>query len=501
MDDAEWRLQHLTTTKEPLSTSQVALLFQGVASIQPADGMAQEFVVTVVKEDRECIAHCCHITLPEVYHRCNLTLFVENEIDATTPESHDFHRRDIERLVSRLQLLDGGLVVGPSNGSTSCSIREIGQRDTRDCSRTGSTTKTSSPRLTTFSEGQEAILAEVIESGEIRMRAITWNHQAQQPPPAAILREHLLPGHFHVFAVGSEECENSIAKSVAYTSKAHWEGLLREALGESYVMICGHTLQATHNIVFVHKALVSLISDVKSHAVATGLAMMGSKLGNKGGIGISFCIGSTSLLFVNAHLAHARNGFEKRNSEYVSITAQLARALVGCSEADSDGSAISALLSHFDSVVWAGDLNYRLETDRATADALLAENNLEAALQLDQLTKIISSPTAVAFRGLTEGHISFPPTYKFDHDSDIYDTSKKQRVPSWTDRVLYKPSSAVELETYEAARSIRTSDHRPVHASFRIKIALSGTQTCSSSAVGDKLTHLGQSTSQVCGIM
>ena len=53
MDDAEWRLQHLTTTKEPLSTSQVALLFQGVASIQPADGMAQEFVVTVVKEDRE----------------------------------------------------------------------------------------------------------------------------------------------------------------------------------------------------------------------------------------------------------------------------------------------------------------------------------------------------------------------------------------------------------------------------------------------------------------
>jgi len=40
---------------------------------------------------------------------------------------------------------------------------------------------------------------------------------------------------------------------------------------------------------------------------------------------------------------------------------------------------------------------------------------------------------------LEEGVINFKPTFKYDNDSDVYDTSKKMRVPSWTDRILYKP--------------------------------------------------------------
>ena len=36
------------------------------------------------------------------------------------------------------------------------------------------------------------------------------------------------------------------------------------------------------------------------------------------------------------------------------------------------------------------------------------------------------------FQGFSEQPIKFPPTYKFDINSDIYDSSEKQRVPSWT---------------------------------------------------------------------
>lgn len=36
-----------------------------------------------------------------------------------------------------------------------------------------------------------------------------------------------------------------------------------------------------------------------------------------------------------------------------------------------------------------------------------------------------------------EGPINFPPTFKYDKNCNVYDTSKKMRVPSYTDRILY----------------------------------------------------------------
>ena len=41
------------------------------------------------------------------------------------------------------------------------------------------------------------------------------------------------------------------------------------------------------------------------------------------------------------------------------------------------------------------------------------------------------------FRGFSEQPISFAPSYKFDTNSDTYDTSEKKRVPSWTVRLCY----------------------------------------------------------------
>ena len=48
------------------------------------------------------------------------------------------------------------------------------------------------------------------------------------------------------------------------------------------------------------------------------------------------------------------------------------------------------------------------------------------------------------FRGLQEGPIAFRPTYKFDKgdsNPEAYDTSEKQRIPAWCDRVFFRGSS------------------------------------------------------------
>lgn len=42
----------------------------------------------------------------------------------------------------------------------------------------------------------------------------------------------------------------------------------------------------------------------------------------------------------------------------------------------------------------------------------------------------------LVFASYQEGPLTFRPTYKYDNLSDQYDTSEKQRIPSWTGELL-----------------------------------------------------------------
>jgi hypothetical protein len=87
----------------------------------------------------------------------------------------------------------------------------------------------------------------------------------------------------------------------------------------------------------------------------------------------------------------------------------------------------------------------------------------------DQLT--IEKKKGNVFQGFLEGPLHFVPTYKYDAGTDNFDTSAKARVPSWTDRILFKTSEHITLDAYNSCAALRYTDHRPVFASFVVGFA------------------------------
>lgn len=101
-------------------------------------------------------------------------------------------------------------------------------------------------------------------------------------------------------------------------------------------------------------------------------------------------------------------------------------------------------------------------------------------------------------QGLEEAPIRFQPTYKYDDGTDEFDSSKKQRTPAWTDRILYKPTPGFGVSQYTSIQEIRTSDHRPVLLDCFAAVDLAPSGMATHSQIE---SNVGQNTSQVCVLM
>ena len=69
--------------------------------------------------------------------------------------------------------------------------------------------------------------------------------------------------------------------------------------------------------------------------------------------------------------------------------------------------------------------------------------------------------------GYQEGVISFAPTFKLKTsiEDDGFQDYKLSRMPSWTDRIIYRSNDGQLIQVnYDSNNLIKTSDHRPVFA-------------------------------------
>ncbi|KAI0636171.1 hypothetical protein C8Q77DRAFT_1155884 [Trametes polyzona] len=175
-----------------------------------------------------------------------------------------------------------------------------------------------------------------------------------------------------------------------------------------YELLTKERMMGLYLAVFIHREAKPLVQGTSKSAVTTGL--IGGRVGNKGGVGVSVKLAGTTLLFINAHLAAHEGRVHHRLADFAKIKAELS---VDDFLSPNDPRFMAEdITDRFDFTFVFGDLNFRLDITRLHADWLISRKDYEQALEFDQLRKVMAS--GGWFAGFKEAAIRFPPTFKYD---------------------------------------------------------------------------------------
>lgn len=293
--------------------------------------------------------------------------------------------------------------------------------------------------------------------------------------------------HIDIFAIGFQEIVDLSASNIVAASTSNqreWLIELKKTISRDtpYALVTSVQLVGVCLFLFVRPEHANKLRDVAVDIVKTGL---GGATGNKGGVSIRFRFYSSTIAFVCAHFAAGQHQVTERNADYGEIAKKISFP-------------INRPLNSHDYVFWCGDFNYRIDLENDKCKFIAAERDFKTLLQSDQLT--VSRKDGKIFEGYVEGNINFPPTYKYDMNSDDYDTSEKNRIPAYTDRILFKRNSTNPKVTYDPSNygkivyygraELKSSDHRPVSAVIQVDVD-TVIEDRRSAVLKDVLTELG----------
>ena len=296
----------------------------------------------------------------------------------------------------------------------------------------------------------------------VSIHVCTWNLAGETPKRLEQLPDWLIDPDFEfaeLLAVGFQEIVPLNARNVLQNENT------QEALDRWNSAILSF-LNAGRRMTYTHLSSVSLVglglslfgrrdivekqcvSAIISDSVKTGFK---GTIGNKGGVAIRCQIYETSVAIWNCHLASGLANLEARVSQLNDIH----------SRAFQNKRNVPLIANH-DVQILLGDLNFRILLDNTAVRGYVERGEIEDLLEHDQL-RLIKKDSRV-LKEYIEAPIRFKPTYKYDPDSDNYDTSKKMRVPAWCDRILCQGARIMAYRRCE----IRYSDHRPVCATILV---------------------------------
>ncbi|SCV67135.1 BQ2448_5781 [Microbotryum intermedium] len=320
-----------------------------------------------------------------------------------------------------------------------------------------------------------------------RIFCSTYNINDKMPKPDEDLSPWLGDvANAELLVIGFQEFDLSTEALWRYTSTKEdaWRTELMKGLGEQakdYVKICSRQLVGVLLIILARKNCSRYVSQISASHLATGIMGL---VANKGAVSIRFKYKDTWLTFVNSHLAAfagqvlARNQMVKDTEKFLVFTeGTTVRGLPvdpwtpNLRPEVEKTSAATTMVFDSHHLIWMGDLNYRIDLPRADVLRMTEAKEWDMLLRFDQLK--IQQKHKLAFADFVEAPITFPPTFKFDVGTSTYDTSEKQRTPSWTDRILWLSikDEGVKCLEYKSCPEVLMSDHKPVTALLEVEVS------------------------------
>ncbi|CAK9313459.1 unnamed protein product [Citrullus colocynthis] len=250
---------------------------------------------------------------------------------------------------------------------------------------------------------------------------------------------------------------NEIRSGVALLGEIDLESLLKRKRRSSYVRIVSKQMVGIFLTIWVRRSLRRHIQNVNVSTV--GVGVMGY-IGNKGSISVSMSIYQTLFCFICTHLTSGeKEGDElKRNADVSEIHRRTQFHPL-------NGIGFPKIIHDHERIIWLGDLNYRINLSYEKTRELISRKEWSKLAESDQLLRELKKGRA--FDGWTEGNLSFPPTYKYENNSEKYygeDPKVGRRTPAWCDRIL-SYGKGLKLCSYRRTE-IKFSDHRPVTATY-----------------------------------
>ncbi|XP_010681317.1 type IV inositol polyphosphate 5-phosphatase 3 isoform X2 [Beta vulgaris subsp. vulgaris] len=255
--------------------------------------------------------------------------------------------------------------------------------------------------------------------------------------------------------------DNKTLSDAAALAELDLESLIQRRRKPEYVRIASKQMVGIFLTIWVRKDLRKHIQNLKVSTV--GVGVMGY-IGNKGAVSISMSIYQTLFCFICTHLTSGEKEAEqiKRNADVNEIH----RRTYFRTES---GLGVPKSIYDHERIIWLGDLNYRINLSYDQTRQLISGKDWSGLAEYDQLMREFKKGRA--FDGWSEGILNFPPTYKYEMNSDDYygeDPKVGRRTPAWCDRIL-SFGKGLKLLSYGRSEH-KLSDHRPVTAIYDVEV-------------------------------